>query len=265
MMDESAMEPNRSTWSFEGRFVYAAAAGMLGLIWLASGDFINVWQPVADGFPARSAVVYLSAGAFLASAVGLLFRRAAPVAAIVPTAVYLLFVWGWITRIILKPDVFGVWSGCAEELVLVIAGVLLITAGRPGRSGTVVPVARVVFGLCAVSFGVIHFDALEETAKLVPEWIPGSGTFWAMATGLAHAAGGIALVVSFRGRIAARLLAAMYFVFELSIWLPMVWATPRDPIAWGGNAITIAIAASALVLADALKRPPLASAVSDEE
>ncbi|MGZ2411661.1 putative membrane protein [Sphingomonas sp. F9_3S_D5_B_2] len=258
----AALNPSQSAatahdaalWPLEGRVPYALAAAMLGVIWLASRNFINVWQPVADEFPARQMVVYAAGVAMVGSAAGLLLRRTAQVAAVIPTLLYLLFVWGWITRIMLLPTVFGTWSGCGEEIVLVVAGVLLITTDRQTLSPlrNVVMGSRVLFGICAVSFGIIHFDALEPTAKMVPGWIPGSGTFWAMATGAAHAAGGIALILNFRPRLAAQLLAAMYMVFDLLIWIPGVAANPRDPIAWGGTAVTLAMAASALVLADAI-------------
>src|ERR1041385_7644004 len=112
----------------KGRYLYALGAAMLGVIWLGSGDFINVWQPVTESFPARKAFVELSAIAMLVSSAGLLLHRTARIAAVVPTLLYLLFVWGWITRIMLLPAEFGTWSGCAEELVLVIAGALLLAA-----------------------------------------------------------------------------------------------------------------------------------------
>ena len=246
--------PHWRNWLLEGRFLYALAGAMLAVIWLASGDFINVWQPVAD-IPARMLVVRACGVALLLSSAGLLIRRSAAIAAVVPTLLYALFVWGWITRIMLLPRVFGTWSGCAEEVALVIAGVLL-AAARPTEPlpHHLVTASRILFGLCALSFGIIHFDALEPTAKMVPTWIPGSGTFWATATGVGHIAGGLALIANFRARLAAQLLATMYMAFELLIWVPAVWATPGDPIAWGGNAITIAIAASALVLGDAVAR-----------
>jgi uncharacterized membrane protein len=237
-----------------GRYLYALGAAMLACIWLASGDFINVWQPVAEHFPARSVLVYVSAAAMLISAVGLFLPRTARIAAVVPTLLYLLFAWGWITRIMLLPRVFGTWSGCAEELVLVIAGVLLLTTSSvtgfpPPR---VVAVSRVAFGLCAVAFGIIHFDALAQTAQMVPGWLPGSGRFWAVVTGLGHAAGGVALIVNFRARLAAYSLATMYLIIELLVWVPSAWPIHGDPVVWGGNAITIAIAAAAWVLGDVL-------------
>jgi uncharacterized membrane protein len=227
---------------------------MLGIIWLRSGDFINVWQPVSDNLPARKSVVEIAALAMLASAAGLLFHRTARVAAAVPILLYLLFVWGWITRIMLLPTVFGTWSGCAEEVVLVIAGVLLLAtpSDGPRPSAKAVAVCRILFGLCAVAFGIIHFDALAQTAQMVPGWLPASGKFWAMFTGACHAAGGLMLIFNFRARLAAYLLAAMYFVFELLVWVPMAWPFHFDPVAWGGNAVTIAIAGAAWVLGDVL-------------
>ena len=244
----------RASRSFGGRYVYALGAAMLAIIWLTSGDFINVWQPVSDNLPARRLFVEVSAIAMLVSSAGLLVRRTARIAALVPTLLYLLFAWGWVTRIMLLPTVFGTWSGCAEEVVLVIAGVLLFVSARPDRfpNAAVETVCRIAFGLCAVSFGIIHFDALQPTAKMVPAWLPGSGTFWAMATGLCHAAGGLALIFNFRARLAAYLLAAMYLVFELLVWVPSAWPVHADPVVWGGNAVTIAIAGSAWVLGDVL-------------
>ena len=78
------------------------------------------------------------------------------------------------------------------------------------------------------------------------------GEFWARVTGVAHAAGGVALILNVRPRLAARLLAAMYLGFELLIWIPRLVATPDQAATWTGNAVTVVLAASALVLADAI-------------
>ena len=47
---------------------------MLAIIWLTSGNFINVWQPVSDNLPARKLFVEVSAIAMLVSSAGLLVR-----------------------------------------------------------------------------------------------------------------------------------------------------------------------------------------------
>jgi uncharacterized membrane protein YphA (DoxX/SURF4 family) len=242
---------------FEGRYLYALMIALFGAIWLVSGDFVDVWQPVSDSLPARQAIVYGSGLAFLVSAAALAYRPTSRVGSVAPIIVFLLFVWRWVTRIILLPKVAGTWSGCGEEVIPVIAAVVILTTDRvsglaPPR---VVGGCRILFGLFAVAFGLVHFEALEQTAQMVPAWIPGSGAFWARATGVAHAAGGVALIIGFRPRLAARLLAAMYLVFELLIWIPNVWTAPDQPITWMGNALTVLLAASALVLADALRTP----------
>ena len=58
--------------------------------------------------------------------------------------------------------------------------------------------------------------------------------------------------MNFRARLAAYLLATMYLIIELLVWIPSVWPIHGDPVVWGGNAITIAIAAAAWVLGDVL-------------
>jgi uncharacterized membrane protein len=240
---------------FEGRYLYAAMIALFGAIWLLSGNFVDVWQPVSDAFPARQAVVYGSGLAFLASAAALLYRPTARIGAIVPIIVFLLFVWRWVTRIILLPAVAGTWSGCGEEFIPVLAAILILATDPVSGSAPrfIVTACRILFGLFAVAFGLLHFEALQQTADMVPGWIPGSGEFWARATGVAHAAGGVALILNVRPRLAARLLAAMYLMFELVIWIPKLFVTPDQPITWTGNAVTVVLAASALVLADAMR------------
>jgi hypothetical protein len=42
--------------------------------------------------------------------------------------------------------------------------------------------ARVLFGLCAVVFGIAHFHFLEVTTKMAPQWLPPGPRFWAVVT-----------------------------------------------------------------------------------
>jgi uncharacterized membrane protein YphA (DoxX/SURF4 family) len=237
----------------EGRHLFGLCIMLIGAIWLASRNFVSVWQPLPESLPVLQSGAVAAGLLFLISGAALLFSRVARFGAIAAIPIFLLFVAKWITRIILLPTVAGTWSGCAEELVPVI-GAVLILAWHP-ISGTrprwVVSASRILFGLCAVSFGWVHFEALQQTADMVPHWIAGSGTFWAKATGIAHALGGLALLLNLRAQLVARLLAAMYFGFELIIWLPRLGDGFDQPIVWMGNAVTVIVAASALLLADA--------------
>lgn len=240
----------------EGRHLYAAMIALFGAVWLLSGDFVEIWQPPPENLPARQIVVYLCGLASVAGGAALLDRRAARFGAIAPVLIFPLFLWRWITRIILLPAVAGTWSGCAEDLLPWLAAVLILSADPKTHRvpDGVLAVCRIAAGLCAISFGAVHFEALEQTAAMVPQWIPGSGSFWAQLTGVLDIVGGIALVANLKPRAAAHSLAAMYMVFEILIWLPRLWENPGQAIVWTGNAVTIVLAASMLVLADSVGR-----------
>jgi uncharacterized membrane protein YphA (DoxX/SURF4 family) len=234
-----------------GRYLYAATIAVFGAVWLLSGGFVSIWQPLPDVVPAPRGIAYLSGLAFLLSAAALLYPPTARYGAIAPILVFPLFVWQWTTRIILLPAVAGTWSGTAEEVVPIVAAMLILPTdgGSKAAPSWLLMTCRILFGLCAVSFGIVHFEALQQTADMVPAWLPGSGSFWAKATGIAHAVGGLALILNFKPRWAAGLLAVMYLLFDLLIWLPKLVTAPADPIVWAGNAMTVILAASALVLA----------------
>jgi hypothetical protein len=73
----------------------------LGVMGLGKGDFVQVWQPVPKWVPAREVLAYLCAVISLASGLGLLWRRTAPIAARVIFAS--LMVWLLVLRL---PNLF---------------------------------------------------------------------------------------------------------------------------------------------------------------
>ena len=170
-----ASSPRTTQFRFSGRHLYAAMIGLFGAIWLLSGNFVDIWQSVSDTFPGRQALVYASGLTFLVSAGALAYRPTARMGSIAPILVFLIFVWRWVTRIIVLPAVAGTWSGCGEEFIPVIAAVLILAADP--ISGSVphwlLATCRILFGLFAVAFGLVHFEALQQTAEMVPGSIPG--------------------------------------------------------------------------------------------
>lgn len=75
---------------------------------------------------------------------------------------------------------------------------------------------------------------------------------WAMATTVAFALAAIALLSGRFALVASRLLTAMLFGFGLLVWLPALRSNPHSLSNWTESAQTVAIAASAWVVADFL-------------
>jgi len=180
------------------------------------------------------------------------------VAALALGLVFLGVALPWLRRIARYPLLAGTWLGFFEELSLVLAAAVVCvtvpatTALKPGTARRVLTAARILLGVCALSFGVAHFAALPQTAAMVPPWLPPGQRAWAIVTGVCHLLAGAALVSGIGMVLAARLLALMLVGFGLLVWAPMLAATPGAHTTWAGNAINLAIAGAAWVLADAI-------------
>lgn len=245
-----------------GARLYGLAAIALGLVGLAWGDFASVWQPVPEDWPARTALAYLWAGLFLAGGLLLQLRRTAMAGALLVAALFLPFALLWAKRVIGFPQLFGTWSGFAEQLAMILGGLAVLAALRPAEARGTQRLARAVrllFGLCLVAFGFAHFTALAQTAAAVPAWLPGA-TFWAAATGLCHVAAGLALLSGLQALLAARLLTAMFVGFGLLVWAPRLVTAPHEQIVWAGNAINLTLIAAAWAVAEMLAKAQVGSA-----
>ena len=103
-----------------------------------------------------------------------------------------------------------------------------------------------------ISFALEQLFYLTATAGLVPRWIPPGRMFWAIATTVAFALAAISLLTGFSARLASQLTAAMILGFLLLTWLPLLLSDPHNFENWSESAETLAIAASAWIVADFL-------------
>lgn len=240
-----------------GNRIYGAAAIALGLVGLVWGDFAAVWQPVPQETPFYVFLAYATAALLCGAGAALQWRRTAGAGALILAALGAVFALLWARRIIAHPEIFAVWSGTAEQLALAVGGLAVYISRRPSDERFAIRFAgacRLAFGLCLVAFGAAHFLYVTETAAMVPAWLPPGQRIWALATGAAHLLAGLALLSGMRALLAARLLTAMFVGFGLLVWLPQLFSTPHEHIAWAGNAINFALIGAAWAITDMIGR-----------
>ena len=235
-----------------GAIIIGASAALSGVVGLRWGDFAAVWQPVPAETPGRTLLAYAAAVLFLIGGVALQARRTVAVGAAILAALFTLFALLWTPRVAALPLVFATWSGVAEQLACAL-GVMAVYVAAKAESPTnqrLGDAARFGFGLCAVAFGFNHFFNVQETAAMTPRWLPPGPTGWAIATGVFHVMGGLALVFGVQTVLAARLLGAMFAGFGLLVWGPLLWANIRDHTTWCGEVVTLSLVGAAWAIAD---------------
>ena len=251
-----------------GHAVFAAAMIGIGILGLVKGEFIVLWDAVPKDFPARKAVLYLCALIYLGCGAGLLWQRtAAPAARLL--FIYLLvgMLFFRLRLIVLYPLVEVTYQNNGESAVYV-AGAWVLYAGfagdmekrRLGFAGFAVGesgvrLARVLYGLALIAFGFSHYAYLDNTASLVPAWLPWH-VFWAYFTGATYLAAGAAVLSGICARLAAALSALQMGLFGLLVWLPKGLAGQLGPHQWGEFVATCVLTAGAWVVADSYRGWP---------
>jgi len=240
-----------------GLRLYGIATVASAVLAFVFAGFAQPWQPIPDALPAHAPLTLALASSLLFAGAALQWQRAGRAAATAIAFLTLIFVSGWIFRVIAMPTVLGTWLGVAEQGAIIFGALACLTL-VPGSTSARIPrlatLARVGFGLCCLVFGAAHIVYVKETAEMVPGWLPPNAAFWAYATGAGHILAGLALLSGIQSLLAARLLTAMFVGFGLLVWLPRLVAAPDTQFAWGGNVINLLLIASAWAVADSTAR-----------
>lgn len=244
-----------------GHAVFAATMIALGILGLMKGHYAVVWQPVPKGVPAREALVDLCGVICIASGAGLLWRRTAAPAARVLLA-YLLF-WLLVVRVpglfrSLSVDVY--WAACRDAVMVAAAWVLFVWLADEWdarRLGLVagdngLRIARVLYGLAIIPFGLAHFQYVQRTADLIPRWLPAHVAL-TYVTGGSFVVAGVAVLVGVYARLAASLSALEMGLFLLLVWVPAVAAGSLSAFQWGETVTTWVLTAAAWLVADSYR------------
>ena len=217
----------------------------LGVLGPVQRDFPPIWTGVYKSLPAREVLIYLCALVSLATGVGLLVQRTALVAA--RTLLIYLLAWLVVFRIphvFAAPTVEATWWECGDTAVMAAAAWVLYGDKR-------LPMARALYGLGLLPFGIAHFVYLKETVVDVPAWLPWH-VAWAYFTGAAFIAAGLAVLSGRYARLAAALSASMMGLFTLLVWVPVVVTGP-SAFQWTEFVNSWSLTAAAWVVADSYR------------
>jgi uncharacterized membrane protein len=247
-----------------GHAVFAATMVAVGILGLIKGDLTAVWQPVPKGLSASEVPAYSCAFISVACGMGLLWHRTGALAARVLLAYLLLWLLVFrVPRLLHGLTVDPYWSLCQTGVILGATWVLYAWLAADwdrqhlnfatGERG--VFLARAIYGMAIIPFGLAHFQYVENTASLVPGWLPAHAAF-AYFTGAAFIAAGMAVLIGVCARLAAALSALQMGLFLLLVWVPAAATRSLDGFQWGEVLVTWVLTAAAWVVADSYRGIP---------
>ncbi len=248
-----------------GPAAFAATMIALGIMGFVTRDFSQMWQPVPKWVPGRTALVFLCALISLGAGIGLLWRRSAAVASRV--LLFALLIWLVVLRVpnlfYEHPLVLVAWTFGSTAVMAAAAWVLYVWFAHerdPAHPGLLADamglrIARTLYGLSLIPFGLAHFMYLNATTVLIPTWLPGH-VAWAYLTGAAFIAAGLAVCVGALSAPAAALSALQMGLFTLSVWVPRMVAGTVTEFQRGEFISSCALTAGAWVVADSYRGTP---------
>ena len=249
--------------------VYGLGIIVMALVSFGLRDFSQA-QPVPPNSPGRTALAFAASAFMLVAGVAIEWPRFTSRAALALALYYGLIVVVLMHGdvIVAHPAAFVAYSSTAMQLAIAAAATIIYCASAPIDSSLALRITLIgqrTFGVCALFFGAAHFVYLNLTAPVVPAWLPPSQIFWAYFTGIAHIAGGIAILTRLHARLAAILLSIMYASFTPLVLIPLVLSDPHNHFFWTENAVNIILVGAAWIVADSLRpRSELRSSSRDE-
>jgi uncharacterized membrane protein len=240
-----------------GRVLFALSFVSTGVLAIVTRDFALVWRPLAEKGPWHESLAIIAGALLVAAAIALLIPRTSQVAAVV-LAGFLLSreLVLQLPVVVAHPLVEASWYSVSENLIL-LAGAWTIFSLSSREDGALarfrcVRAGQILFALALPAIGLSHFFYLDQTAPLIPPWLPLHVPL-AYLTGTAHIAAGAAILFGVLPRLAATLEALMVSLFTLLVWVPTVSTHVTNRFEWSELCVSTAIAGAAWSVAESFR------------
>jgi uncharacterized membrane protein len=248
-----------------GIWVYglaSAAAGIMDMIW---GGFDADHQPIqafGDHIPGVTIFAYITAVWMITGGVAILWRRSSRAGGAALAGIYFVFSVFWLPRLYYAPHILGfrfsvcvgVLAGLGSQLIVFAAGALVFAA--QGTNGASRPriflIARWIFGLSSIDFGLAHLTDVHDNLMYVPKWMPLGAEFWIILTGICFVLAGLAMLTGIQDVLAGWLLGLMFLTFNAIALPQFIIADPKAHGAWGGYAYNLAAVGACWIFAETL-------------
>jgi uncharacterized membrane protein YphA (DoxX/SURF4 family) len=219
-----------------GRFIYSTGIIALAILCLISKDFI-VGRPPAwpAGFNINPALAYVSGAVLIISAIAIILKRKARLAALLISA--LIFLFSVLRHL---PNFMNDWANAYKSLALV-GGSLIIAASfsvqDPAKDSgfraderlrsVLITIGCILLAAFFIACGYAHFKFVDFIESFIPSYIP-FHVFWAYFCGICLFAGGVGLLIPQTRRLAALLSGCMVLGWFLLLHIPRFIANTND-------------------------------------
>jgi len=159
----------------------------------------------------------------------------------------------WLTGI-------SLWINLASLALLILGLALVWRRDRPSALHRFVSLGPVFYTVPLAVFGMQHFALFDSVKFAVPAYMPWPG-FWTCLVGAALIAACLSAITQIKSDLAALLLAIMFVLFVLMIYLPNLIQNPHDRFSISNPLRDVSLAAGAMCMAwttsPAARRPKL--------
>jgi uncharacterized membrane protein len=217
-----------------GRIFYGLGIIGIGVLHFVLKGFRPLILPIQFENPeSLSIITYTFALYLIISGMLITFGKKLKTTSILLAYVLMLFlIFGHLLQRFVDPEFPGNWTNTLK-LATFIGGAFLISLidsentsdNFISKLGKLAPFGKYFFCIMLIVFGTAHLLYVEPISGLVPKWIP-FPIFWTYFTGVALIGSGISILINFKIRIIFQLVAVMFFIWLLTIHIPLAIRFP---------------------------------------